>query len=59
MWWINQDCQSVPRFWLSGNIQYDRQVSIYCDRDEDDEDGGGYDYDDCAKEVSWKREEII
>ena len=29
---------------MSGNIQYDRQVSIYCDHDMDDD--GGYDDDD-------------
>ena len=44
MWWINQDCQSVRRFWLSGNFQYDGQLSIYCDLDEDDD--GGYDNDE-------------
>ena len=50
---------------MSGNFQYNCQVSIYCDRDQDDDggyddedgDGGGCGYDDgddhCAlKEVS-------
>ena len=46
MWGINQDCQSVRRFWLSGNFQSDGQLSLFCDDDENDYDGGGYDYDD-------------